>query len=62
MKFEIIEGNHYKNIKNEETYIVLYKALSAWDINQNLIVYRNLNNPIIWVRSETEFCEKFEKL
>jgi hypothetical protein len=60
---EVEIGGRYKNIKTGKAYIVLYTALASWDACQHLVVYqradKDAGNPV-WVRSLTEFYEKFK--
>jgi hypothetical protein len=63
MQDEVKVGGHYLNKKNRKIYVVLLNALSAWDTCQNLVVYQREGKGDavqIWVRSLTEFKEKFE--
>jgi len=56
-------GKHYRNIKTQNIYVVLHVAKAAWDNSQVLIVYRQLlSDEHIWIRSRTEFYEKFEEV
>lgn len=59
-------GETYCNVKTGHSYLVLEIAKAAWDINQELVVYafsKPLNSPDdeVWVRSMTEFKEKFSE-
>jgi hypothetical protein len=62
---EVEIGGRYENIKTGEVYIVLRTALASWDCCQYLVVYQRADkeagNPV-WVRSLTEFGEKFRLL
>ena len=55
----IEEGKSYTNIKTGEVYKVLPIAAAAWDTAQVLVVYQDLEQGPVWVRSMTEFSEKF---
>jgi hypothetical protein len=58
-------GGRYVNKKTGRVYIVLYNASASWDLYQNLVIYRGGDKGAIdkvWVRSLTEFNEKFELL
>jgi hypothetical protein len=58
-------GGRYLNKKNGKNYIVLYNALSSWDLYQKLVIYQREDKDAVeqvWVRSLTEFNEKFELL
>jgi hypothetical protein len=59
---EVETGGRYENIKTGEVYIVLHTALASWDCCRHLVVYeredKEAGNPV-WVRSLTEFGEKF---
>jgi hypothetical protein len=65
MREEAKIGGRYINKKNGKIYIVLHNALAAWDSYHNLVVYQREDKDAvdqIWVRSLTEFNEKFELL
>jgi hypothetical protein len=65
MQEEAKIGGRYTSKKNGRIYIVLHNALAAWDSYQNLVVYQREDKDAvdqIWVRSLTEFNEKFELL
>jgi hypothetical protein len=65
MQKETKVGGRYKNIKTGKVYIVLYNALASWDSSQNLVVYHREDkyaDSKIWIRSLTEFNEKFKLL
>jgi hypothetical protein len=65
MQEEAKTGGRYINKKNGIIYIVLHNALAAWDSYQNLVIYQREDKDAvdqIWVRSLTEFNEKFELL
>jgi hypothetical protein len=57
-------GNWYRNIKTKDVYVVLSIGLAAWDSRQCLIVYQRMggNDKTVWIRSRTEFNEKFEEV
>lgn len=59
----IIVGAKYTNKKTHHYYVVLDIALAAWDSSETLVVYREVGRdyPTVWVRSKTEFLEKFEE-
>jgi hypothetical protein len=50
----------YTNIKTGTVYKVSHIATAAWDTAQVLVVYQDLEGAA-WVRSITEFVEKFEE-
>jgi hypothetical protein len=54
----------YRNIKTQDVYVVLNIGLAAWDSGQRLIIYQRAggDDKTIWVRSGTEFNEKFEEV
>jgi hypothetical protein len=59
-----IEGR-YEHKKTGRIYVVLHNALASWDSYQNLVVYQREDKDAIgqvWVRSLTEFNEKFKLL
>jgi hypothetical protein len=58
---DIEEGRLYTNIKTGNLYKVLYLAIAAWDTNQVLVVYQDVKKELVWVRSLTEFGEKFKE-
>lgn len=63
MEKEAVVGKRYKNIKTGKIYLVLHNAVAAWDNLQSLVVYKREGEhetEKIWVRSLTEFNEKFE--
>jgi hypothetical protein len=66
MQEEAKIGKHYLNKKTGRIYIVLHNALASWDSNQNIVVYQyqggNKDVDQVWVRSLTEFNEKFKLL
>jgi hypothetical protein len=65
MRKEVKIGARYLNNKNGRIYIVLHNALASWDSYQNLVVYQREDKDAvdqIWVRSLTEFNEKFKLL
>jgi hypothetical protein len=65
MQEEAKIGGRYLNKKNGRIYVVLHTALASWDSNQNLVIYQREDKDVvdqIWVRSLTEFNEKFELL
>jgi hypothetical protein len=53
-------GRLYTNIKTGKAYKVSHIATAAWDTAQVLVVYQDLEGAA-WVRSLTEFMEKFEE-
>jgi hypothetical protein len=55
----IEKGKAYTNIKTGRIYEVLHTASAAWDIAQTLVVYKDIERGSVWVRSLTEFKEKF---
>jgi hypothetical protein len=58
-------GGRYLNKKTGRIYIVLHNALASWDLYQSLVIYQREEKDAvdqIWVRSSTEFNEKFELL
>jgi hypothetical protein len=57
-------GKRYRNIKTKDVYVVLCIGLAAWDSEQSLIVYQRMdgNDKTVWIRSGTEFNEKFEEV
>jgi hypothetical protein len=62
---EVEIGGRYENIKTGKVYIVLYNALASWDAYQHLVVYQRADKDAgstVWVRSLTEFYEKFKLL
>ena len=61
MKIQI--GKRYRNIKTKSIYVILNIGLAAWDSNQRLIVYQRESgsDKTVWIRSKTEFYEKFEE-
>jgi hypothetical protein len=62
----IKSGDKYRNKKTCKIYAVLSTAYAAWDSCQRLVVYQkmeiNADDNRVWVRSLTEFNEKFELL
>jgi hypothetical protein len=65
MQEEARIGGRYKNIKTENVYVVLYNVIASWDSIQRLVVYQREDKDAdskVWVRSLTEFNEKFELL
>jgi hypothetical protein len=65
MQEEVKVGGRYLNKKTGRIYIVLHNALASWDSYQNLVVYQREDKDVvdqIWIRSLTEFNEKFEPL
>jgi hypothetical protein len=60
MSLEIKVGECYTNIKTDEVYEVLYIATPVWDIGQQLVLYCKVDDDKVWVRSMTEFKEKFK--
>ena len=65
MQEEVKVGGRYKNNKTGKVYTVLYNAHASWDSYQSLVVYQRENKDVVdqvWVRSLTEFNEKFEYL
>jgi hypothetical protein len=57
---DIEKGKAYANIKTGKVYTVLHSAAAAaWDIAQVLVVYQDTEQGAVWVRSLTEFKEKF---
>jgi hypothetical protein len=62
---EIKIGGRYLNKNTGRIYIVLHDALASWDSYQRLVVYQREDKDAIdqvWIRSLTEFNEKFELL
>ena len=53
-------GRLYTNIKTGRVYKVLHIAAAAWDTNQVLAVYQDVEQTV-WARSITEFREKFKE-
>jgi hypothetical protein len=65
MQKEAKIGGRYLNKKTGKVYVVLHNALSSWDSHQNLVVYQREDKVEInqiWVRSLTEYNEKFNLL
>jgi hypothetical protein len=65
MQEEVKVGSRYLNKKTGDIYIILHNALASWDSYQNLVVYQREDKDVVdqvWVRSRTEFNEKFESL
>jgi hypothetical protein len=65
MQEKVKVGGRYLNKKTGRIYIVLHNALASWDSYQNLVVYQREDKDVvdqIWIRSLTEFNEKFEPL
>jgi hypothetical protein len=60
MPKEVNVDSRYRNIKTGNIYTVIAIARACWDIYQWLIIYRRENDVYVWVRSLTEFNEKFE--
>lgn len=60
---DINVNSRYVNKKTGNTYIVTAIGVAAWDVNQKLIIYRRVSkdDTTVWVRSETEFNEKFKE-
>jgi hypothetical protein len=56
---DIEKGKAYTNIKTGRAYKALHIAFSAWDTAQILVVYEDIEHGSVWVRSLTEFKEKF---
>jgi hypothetical protein len=52
-------GDMVYNDKTAGQYEIICDAISAWDINQKLMVYKDVLSGQVYVRSSTEFCEKF---
>jgi hypothetical protein len=53
-------GKLYKNKRTNDLYAIESFARAAWDVDQYLIVYRKIDgDQTVWVRSATEFREKF---
>jgi len=57
-------GKRYRNIKTQNIYTVINIGLASWDSDQCLIVYQQAEgrDSTIWIRSRTEFNEKFEEV
>jgi hypothetical protein len=65
MQEEAKIGGRYEHKNTGRIYVVLNNALSAWDAYQNLVVYQREDKDVsdqVWVRSLTEFNEKFKLL
>jgi hypothetical protein len=52
---KLYPGQRFIHNKTQDTYEVIYIAKAAWDINQELVVYKKIGDNIIWVRSLSEF-------
>jgi hypothetical protein len=61
---EIQVGKRYQNIKTRDIYIILNIGIAVWDLSQCLIVYQRTdgNDKAVWIRSRTEFDEKFKEV
>ncbi|GHU51030.1 hypothetical protein FACS1894200_10860 [Spirochaetia bacterium] len=55
-------GGRYRNIKTGNVYMAVANAQASWDVNEELVVYQREDgeDETVWVRSLTEFNEKFE--
>jgi hypothetical protein len=57
---DVREGMNYVNSKTGSIYAVHAIAKAAWDVEQLLVVYESFATGERWVRSLSEFKEKFD--